>query len=118
MDAKRPLFPIPYSPLPIKMLLAYDLGTGGAKASLYENDGTLLAASFESYSTYYPQSGWHEQRPEDWRLAIIASTKKLLAETKADPNQVEAIALSGHSLGLRSAGQVRKAADGVHAHLV
>lgn len=81
------------------MLLAYDLGTGGAKASLYENDGTLLAASFESYSTYYPQSGWHEQRPEDWRLAIIASTKKLLAETKADPNQVEAIALSGHSLG-------------------
>ena len=57
------------------MLLAYDLGTGGAKASLYENDGTLLAASFESYSTYYPQSGWHEQRPEDWRKAIIASTK-------------------------------------------
>ena len=60
-------------------ILAYDLGTGGNKASLYENDGTLLAAVFEGYDTFYPQSGFHEQKPEDWKKAVIASTRKLLA---------------------------------------
>ena len=91
------------------MLLAYDLGTGGAKASLYDNQGNLLAASFDAYTTLYPQSGWHEQRQEDWKQAIIQSTKKLLADSKVKPAEIEAIALSGHSLGcvpLNAQGEV------------
>ena len=80
-------------------ILAYDLGTGGNKASLYENDGTLLAAVFEGYDTFYPQSGFHEQKPEDWKKAVIASTRKLLAMPGVSAETITCVALSGHSLG-------------------
>lgn len=45
-------------------IIAWDLGTGGNKASLYEVDGQCLAATFVPYPTHYPRHGWHEQKPE------------------------------------------------------
>jgi len=80
-------------------ILAYDLGTGGNKASLYAEDGKLIASVFEGYETHYPQSGFHEQRPLDWKRAVVESTRKLFAQPEFDPQDVRAIALSGHSLG-------------------
>lgn len=81
-------------------LLAYDLGTGGNKASLYDQDGNCLAEKFVSYDTHYPQAGWHEQRPEDWWQAVCGSTQSLLEESKIDPGKILAIGISGHSLGV------------------
>lgn len=80
-------------------ILAYDLGTGGNKASLYTADGRLIASEFMPYATEYPQAGWHEQRPLDWWASVVESTRRLLAHDEADPNTVRAIAISGHSLG-------------------
>ena len=37
-----------------KTIIAYDLGTGGAKASLYDVDGACRASTFVSYETNYP----------------------------------------------------------------
>jgi len=94
-------------------LLAYDLGTGGNKASLYEPDGRCVAASFEPYETLYPRPGWHEQRPEDWWNVVVASTRRLLAESGADPAEIACLALSGHSLGcvpLDAAGRLLREA--------
>ena len=54
-------------------LLAYDLGTGGNKASLYGADGSLIATAFVAYDTLYPQAGWHEQRPEAWWESVVGS---------------------------------------------
>ena len=51
-------------------IIAYDLGTGGNKASLYNIDGRCLAENFVSYPTQYPATGWHEQRPNDWWNAV------------------------------------------------
>jgi len=82
-----------------KTIIAYDLGTGGNKASLYDTDGRLLAAAFVPYQTRYPQAGWHEQRPEDWWRAVVESTKGLLAQRNVQPEQIECLAISGHSLG-------------------
>ena len=56
-----------------KTIIAYDLGTGGAKASLYAVDGTCLVSTFVPYETIYPNAGRHEQRPEDWWKAITSS---------------------------------------------
>lgn len=81
-------------------ILAYDFGTGGIKASLYNEEGKSLAASFEAYATFYPQTGLHEQRPSDWLNALEISTKKLLSETDISGGDVEALAISGHSLGV------------------
>ena len=69
-------------------IIAYDLGTGGAKASLYDREGTCRASTFVSYETFYPDSGWHEQRPEDWWNAIVQSTRELLAKKLAAPSDI------------------------------
>jgi len=80
-------------------IIAYDLGTGGNKASLYDVDGQCLAAVFEPYETRYPQPGWHEQRPEDWWNAVVKSTHRLLADGAVEAGAIECLAVSGHSLG-------------------
>ena len=83
-----------------QMILAYDFGTGGTKASLYDSVGKCLASDFASYETSYPRDGWHEQRPADWWQSVVDSTRKLFADGAADRNQVAVIGISGHSLGL------------------
>jgi len=82
-----------------KTILAYDLGTGGNKASLYDSEGRCLAAVFVPYETHYPQAGWHEQRPDDWWRAVVESTRQLLAAEGVDRERIECLAISGHSLG-------------------
>lgn len=93
-------------------LLAYDLGTGGNKASLHDADGRLLSAVFVPYDTEYPQAGWHEQRPEAWWDSVVRSTHQLLATGTVDPRSIRALAISGHSLGcvpLDAAGRLLRA---------
>jgi xylulokinase len=82
----------------MRRIIAYDLGTGGAKASLHAEDGTCLRTAFISYDTGYPAGGWHEQRPDDWWNAVVQATRQLLAGQ--DASSVEALAISGQSLGV------------------
>ena len=82
-----------------KKIIAWDLGTGGNKASLYDDAGNCLASDFYSYDTTYPNHGWHEQRPDDWWKAVIESTKRLLTKTGVDKEEIVACGISGHSLG-------------------
>lgn len=79
-------------------LISYDLGTGGVKASLYDEHVNTIAKSFIEYSTFYPKSYMHEQRPEDWWQGIIESTQILLKESNVSPSEIKCLALSGHSL--------------------
>jgi xylulokinase len=81
-------------------ILAYDLGTGGVKASIYDETGISIAECFESYETHYPKSGYHEQNPLDWWNAVRSSTKKLLQINSTQSNEIICIAVSGHSLGV------------------
>ena len=82
-------------------IIAYDLGTGGNKASQYDAEGHCIAGNFVAYQTQYPKAGWHEQRPADWWDAVVASTRGLLAETDVDASEIACIGISGvfyHSL--------------------
>lgn len=82
-------------------ILAYDFGTGGIKASLYDEAGVCVADGFDAYPTFYPTHGFHEQRPEAWWQATATSTRKLLAGLpEGAAERVEAIGISGHSLGV------------------
>ena len=83
-----------------KTIVAYDLGTGGAKASLYDAGGACLASTFVPYQTFYPDTGWHEQRPADWWRAIVRATRELLAASRANPADVACLAISGQSLAV------------------
>jgi xylulokinase len=78
-------------------IIAYDLGTGGAKASLYAEDGACLGTAFSPYDTFYPATGWHEQRPADWWAAMVRTTGELLSKTSG--GRIGGLAISGQSLG-------------------
>lgn len=79
-------------------IIAYDLGTGGVKASLYDEQLRTLAKSFIPYGTQYPTSYMHEQHPEDWWNGVVESTQTLLNKADVKGTEIGALALSGHSL--------------------
>lgn len=79
-------------------IIAYDLGTGGIKASLFNESGEPVASHFISYPTFFPQDKWHEQRPSDWWNGVCESTKALLGKSGTRPEEIACVALSGHSL--------------------
>jgi xylulokinase len=82
-----------------KKILSFDLGTGGNKAALYDVQGNCLASTFVPYPTFYPQVGWHEQRPADWWNAVVESTRLLLESSGVDKDEIVCLGISGHSLG-------------------
>ena len=84
----------------MQTLIAYDLGTGGVKTSLFDAEGCPLASAFEPYDTLYPRPGFREQRPEDWWRAIVRSTRTALARAPGGGADVAALADSGPSLGV------------------
>ena len=82
------------------LIIAFDLGTGGTKASLYDPDGRCLCSHFEEYQTLYPRPGWHEQRPEDWWQAFVSCTKALTGQSGMDAEEIKYLAISGHSMSV------------------
>jgi xylulokinase len=81
-------------------VLAYDFGTGGIKASVYQPDGECLASHSATYDTQYPRPGWHEQNIEDWWEATVTATRALMEKSEVCAYAISAIGISGHSLGL------------------
>lgn len=81
------------------LVLAYDLGTGGCKASLWTPAATMLAETVVPYPTSHPAPGRNEQRPADWWDAVAASTRQLLERSPGARERIAGIALSGQSLG-------------------
>ncbi len=87
------------------LILAYDLGTGGVKTSIYNEAGASIAEAFVAYNTSYPKSGYHEQNPLDWWEALVTSTRTLLRQGFVEPNEIVCLAVSGHSLGVVPIGK-------------
>ena len=86
--------------MPLKhFILAHDLGTTGNKATLFDVDGSMVASTLATYPTAYPQPNWAEQDPADWQAAVFGSTRRLLAESNINPDQIAVVSFSGHMQG-------------------
>ncbi|MDR0391771.1 MAG: xylulokinase [Planctomycetaceae bacterium] len=81
-------------------ILAHDLGTSGNKATLFSDQGELLANCTVSYQTNYFNRVWAEQNPNDWWKAVCESTQQLITKSNIDPTQITVVALSGQMMGL------------------
>lgn len=80
-----------------RYVLAHDLGTTGNKATLYAEDGTLVASHTEPYPTHFFNGNWAEQDPNDWWRAVCTATRVLLQRVAA--GDVAVVALSGQMMG-------------------
>ena len=84
----------------MKYVIAYDMGTGGLKSSIFDEDGVCVTSSFKQCETYYPAQDFREQKPEEWWAVFKEGTRELLAKTTVNVNDIAAAACSGHSLGV------------------
>lgn len=82
-----------------KYALAFDLGTGSLKASLYDQDGKSLRSVNVDYVTYHDDNNIHEQNPFNWWKCLVSACRKLTRDFK-NTDDIIGIAISGHSLGV------------------
>jgi len=82
-----------------RFILAHDLGTTGNKATLFDDEGRLIASTFGGYETVHPQPTWAEQDPNDWWRAVCNATRALLAKSKVASQDIAGVSFSGQMMG-------------------
>jgi len=58
-------------------VVGIDVGTSGAKASLFCEDGTPVASGSDNYETKHPGMVQSEQDPEKWWIAVVNALKQI-----------------------------------------
>ena len=79
-------------------LLGLDVGTGGSRAVVVNDDGHVVASATRDHAPFRSANpGWAEQDPHDWWRASADAMRAVLGATRGDP--VRAIGLSGQMHG-------------------
>lgn len=73
------------------MILVLDIGTSALKATLYAQDGAILAQASQGYSYHCPEPNSAEADPDDWWHALPGAQ----AQLNADLSSVRVIGLTG-----------------------
>ena len=81
-------------------LIGIDLGTSATKTVLFDADGNVAASASKEYPLYQPENGWAEQRPEDWKDAVLDTLAKVVRDSGVAAADVKGIGLSGQMHGL------------------
>lgn len=81
-------------------LVGIDIGTSATKTVLFDEKGNMIASSSKEYPLYQPQNGWAEQKPEEWKDAVLESLADVMKKSGVDKDAVKGIGLSGQMHGL------------------
>ena len=84
--------------------LGYDIGSSSVKASLINGEtGECLASDFypkQEMQITATKAGWAEQHPETWWENLKLATQSVMASSKANAKDIEAIGISYQMHGL------------------
>ncbi len=80
------------------LYIGIDLGTSAVKLLLMEENGTIQKILSREYPLEFPKPGWSQQRPEDWKAAVLDGLAELTAE--CDKSQIAGIGSGGQMHGL------------------
>ena len=75
-------------------LIGVDVGTSATKTVLFDEDGAVAASASREYPLYQPENGWAEQRPEDWRDAVLATLKAVTEQSGVPAEDITSHSLS------------------------
>lgn len=78
--------------------LGLDLGTSGLRALLVTEDGAPIGATERHYEVAHPHTGWSEQNPADWIVALEGVIDEL-RQRYPEFAQVKGIGVAGHMHG-------------------
>ena len=62
----------------MKLYIGVDLGTSAVKLLLMDAQGGIKNVVSKEYPLEFPQPGWSQQNPEDWRKAVLEGIPELL----------------------------------------
>lgn len=80
-------------------VLAWDLGTSGAKAGLVSESGEVLGTEFEPTRLEVFPDGGAEQSPDDWWRALCLATTRLLRRELVPRASIRAIGVTAQWAG-------------------
>lgn len=78
--------------------IGIDLGTSAVKLLLMDAKGAILNTVSREYPLEFPQPGWSQQAPEDWKKAVLEGLQALTADF--DKGQIAGIGAGGQMHGL------------------
>jgi len=87
------------------LLIGLDGGTGGMRAFVFDKQGNVLASADAPYETIYPQSGWAEQRPQDWWQAACTSLRRAMEQADVSADRVAALCAATTSCTVMTCGR-------------
>ena len=82
----------------MKLYIGIDLGTSAMKLLLMDGQGQIKNVVSKEYPLEFPQPGWSQQRPEDWKKALLEGVPELLKGF--DASSVAGIGSGGQMHGL------------------
>ena len=78
--------------------IGIDLGTSSVKLLLMDDLGVIHQQVTREYPLEFPQPGWSQQAPEDWKDAVLSGLQELTAN--CDRRQIAGIGTGGQMHGL------------------
>ena len=82
----------------MELYIGIDLGTSAVKLLLMDAEGRIKNTVTKEYPLEFPQPGWSQQSPEDWKKAVMAGIPELLSGF--DAARVAGIGCGGQMHGL------------------
>lgn len=80
-------------------VLALDIGTQSARASVLSVDGEILGIAQVKHEVDSPHPGWAQQRPDDWWTETCHAIREVLNETGVAADTIAAIGTCGQMHG-------------------
>ena len=80
--------------------IGVDLGTSAVKLLLMEGNGKICNIVSNEYPLSFPQPGWSEQKPEDWRDAALETIAAVVKESGVNAEDIKGLGISGQMHGL------------------
>jgi xylulokinase len=81
-------------------LLGIDVGTGGTRALILDEQGRVIASATEEHAHFAsPQIGWAEQDPDDWWRAAGLAVRAALTQSGLTGADIACVGFSGQMHG-------------------
>ena len=77
-----------------KYVLAIDLGTGGPKVGLVDQEGRVIRSATAAVQLFFLPDGGAEHDPAEWWTTISACVKKVIKESGVPPAAIIAVAVT------------------------
>lgn len=79
--------------------LGIDIGTGGARSLVIDEQGRLLGSASSEYPLLTPKPLWAEQHPQDWWQGVLRCLPDACRKAGISPSGISAVGLSGQMHG-------------------